>query len=181
MNSLIIFLIFSSVIILSHMLTPRSAQSNSNSISELSILALSIGLTMEDNVIRQIILVSGILVFCLTFIDADTGILFFLSIIGLLVLATAQELIIIYLAVELVSLSFYILASRERKGMKSTEAGIKYFILGALSSGILLLGITIIFAKTGSTSIDSFMIDQTSYMLIVVAFLFKLGAAPFHM
>jgi NADH-quinone oxidoreductase subunit N len=152
-----------------------------SSVSQLSILALSIGISMEDNIIRQIILISGIVVFCLSVIDAETGILFNLSIIGLLVLATAQELIIIYLAIELVSLSFYILAARERKGQKSTEAGIKYFILGALSSGILLLGITIIYAKTGTTSLETLMIDETSYILIVVAFLFKLGAAPFHM
>lgn len=165
-----------SVIILTNMLSTKNS-----SVSQLSILALSIGISMEDNIIRQIILISGIVVFCLSVIDAETGILFNLSIIGLLVLATAQELIIIYLAIELVSLSFYILAARERKGQKSTEAGIKYFILGALSSGILLLGITIIYAKTGTTSLETLMIDETSYILIVVAFLFKLGAAPFHM
>jgi NADH-quinone oxidoreductase subunit N len=134
---------------------------------------------MEDQIIRQIILISAIIIFLLSQLDTETTLLFFLGIIGLILLGIAEELIIIYLSVELVSLSFYVLAGRERKGMKSTEAGIKYFILGALSSGIFLMGITIVYAQTGTTDIE--LIDTTSRILIVIGLLFKLGAAPFHM
>jgi len=134
---------------------------------------------MEDQIIRQIILISAIIIFLLSKLDTETILLMYLGIIGLVILGVAEELIIIYLSVELVSLSFYVLAGRERKGMKSTEAGIKYFILGALSSGIFLMGITIVYAQTGTTDIE--LIDTTSRVLIVIGLLFKLGAAPFHM
>ena len=102
-----------------------------------------------------------------------------LGIVGLIILTQAQSLMIIYLGMELIGLSFYVLAGRERKSMKSTEAGIKYFILGALSSGIFLLGITIVYAQTGSTDIE--LMGFTSQTLIIIGMLFKLGAAPFHM
>ena len=174
MNSVIIFLVISSMILLSHSLCSKVG-----STAHLSVLALSIAFSIEDNIIRHIILVSGIVVYLISDIDSETALLFFLGIIGLLILGVAEELIIIYLSIELVSLSFYILAGRERKGMKSTEAGIKYFVLGALSSGILLMGITIVYAQTGTTDLE--LIDNYSRMLIVVALLFKLGAAPFHM
>ena len=134
---------------------------------------------MEDNIIRQIIIISAIVVNLLTKLDSDTSLLMLIATTGLLVLGVAEELIIIYLSIEIVSLSFYILAARERKGMKSTEAGIKYFILGALSSGIILMGNTIVYAQTGTTNLE--LIDNTSRMLIIVGLLFKLGAAPFHM
>jgi NADH:ubiquinone oxidoreductase subunit 2 (subunit N) len=165
------------MIILSHSLYHNSGKHGVS--GDLCILALGLGLTMEDHIIRQIILISAIIVYFLTDIDTETALLFFLGTIGLVILGVAEELIIIYLSIELVSLSFYILAGRERKGMKSTEAGIKYFILGALSSGIFLMGITIVYAQTGTTDIE--LIDATSRMLIVVGLLFKLGAAPFHM
>jgi len=134
---------------------------------------------MEDQIIRLIILISAIIVYLLTKFDTETALLMFLGTTGLVILGVAEELIVIYLSIELVSLSFYVLAGRERKGMKSTEAGIKYFILGALSSGIMLMGITIVFAQTGTTDIE--LIDTTSRILIVIGLLFKLGAAPFHM
>jgi len=174
MNLVIIFLVLSSIILLSH-----SLFSNVRSTALLCVLALSIALSFEDNIIRQIILLSAIVVYLISDIDSDTALLFFLGVIGLLILGVAEELIIIYLSIELISLSFYILAGRERKGMKSTEAGIKYFVLGALSSGILLMGITIVYAQTGTTDLE--LIDNFSRMLIVVGLLFKLGAAPFHM
>jgi len=83
----------------------------------------------------------------------------------------------------MVGLTFYILASRERKGVKSTEAGIKYFILGALSSGIILMGMTIGYATTGTTSIELLTgsSEPIASTMIKVGLLFKMGAAPFHM
>lgn len=134
---------------------------------------------MENNIIRQIIIISGIVVYLMGEIDGDTAILQLVGILGLAVLATAEELIIIYIGVEIVSLSFYVLAGRERKGMKGTEAGIKYFILGALSSGIMLMGVTIVYAQTGTTDLE--LVGTVSRILIIIGMLFKVGAAPFHM
>ena len=134
---------------------------------------------MEENIIRQIILVGAIVVYVIGRIDGETAILFQIGTVGLLILGVAEELIIIYIAIELISLTFYILAGRERKGMKSTEAGLKYFILGALSSGIMLMGITQVYAQTGTTDIEQ--VEVTNGLLIVIGLLFKLGAAPFHM
>ena len=133
----------------------------------------------STSIVNQIVIISGIIVFLVGKIDGDTALLFLLGIIGLIVLGEAEALLVIYLGIELIGLAFYVLAGRERKGMKSTEAGIKYFILGALSSGIFLMGVTIVFAQTGTTDIE--LIDSASRVLIIVGLLFKLGAAPFHM
>jgi NADH-quinone oxidoreductase subunit N len=165
------------MIILSHSLYKQNHKLGVT--GDLSILSLSLAITMEDEIVRQIIIVSAIIVYLLTKLDSETAILMYLGTIGLIILGVAEELIVIYLSIELVSLTFYILAGRERKGMKSTEAGIKYFILGALSSGIFLMGITIVYAQTGTTDIE--LIDNTSRILIVIGLMFKLGAAPFHM
>ncbi len=146
---------------------------------ELGIISLILALGLTDNTICLIILISALATISLSNIDEETISLFILSIIGLLVIVDTNSLIVLYLGLELIGLSFYILAGRERKGVKSTEAGIKYFILGALSSGILLLGISLTYAVTGSTSID--MITGASSTMLKIGLLFKLGAAPFHM
>lgn len=142
-------------------------------------LSLSIAMTMESNIIRTIVLMSGIVVYLMGQVDGDTAIIQQIGILGLIILGTAEELLIIYIGIEIVSLSFYVLAGRERRGMKSTEAGIKYFIMGALSSGILLMGVTIVYAQTGTTDLE--LMGMTSKVMIVIGLLFKLGAAPFHM
>ena len=100
---------------------------------------------------------------------------------------------------ELQSLSFYTLATLKRDDESSTEAGLKYFILGALSSGIFLFGVSLIYGLTGLTNFDSLNLfifgiglysDSSVYSItglligiifIGIAFLFKLAAAPFHM
>ena len=97
----------------------------------------------------------------------------------------------LYLAIELLSLSFYVLASIKRHSQHSTEAGLKYFLLGALSSGLLLFGMALVYAFTGATSfvaISEFLwysSDSTEILIgctfIIIALLFKLAAAPFHM
>lgn len=127
------------------------------------------------------------------------NILILLALLGILLLVSSNDLLALYLAMELQSLSFYTLATLKRNDESSTEAGLKYFILGALSSGIFLFGVSLIYGLTGLTNFDSlnlfiFGIDliqeSNSYpitglligiLFIGIAFLFKLAAAPFHM
>jgi NADH-quinone oxidoreductase subunit N len=108
----------------------------------------------------------------------------------------SNDLLSIYLAMELQSLSFYTLATLKRDDESSTEAGLKYFILGALASGIFLFGAGLIYGLTGTTNLDQLAlfsfeigsqdVQPTTGILIGVLFLgiallFKLAAAPFHM
>lgn len=126
-------------------------------------------------------------------ISFEYTILILFSIIAMLLLVSAYNLISIYLAIELQSLSFYILASMKRNSEYSTEASFKYFILGVFSSGFLLLGFSILYGITGINNIEQFyklFVDNFSYvehigiylglLLIIMSFLFKIGAVPFH-
>ena len=74
------------------------------------------------------------------------------STLGMLIMISSYDLIVFYLGLELQSLSLYILASFKREEEKSTEAGLKYFVLSALSSGLLLYGCSLIYGFTGSTN-----------------------------
>ncbi len=132
---------------------------------------------------------------------ATTGhnILILLALLGVILLVSSNDLLALYLAMELQSLSFYTLATLKRDDESSTEAGLKYFILGALSSGIFLFGVSLIYGLTGLTNFDSLNLfvfgigldsDNSVYSItglligiifIGIAFLFKLAAAPFHM
>lgn len=116
--------------------------------------------------------------------------LILLAILGMLCLVMSNDLIIFYLSIELFSLSLYILATYLRNSEYSTEAGLKYFILGSLSSGLLLFGSTILYVFTGETNFTNIgyvLWYNNSYELIIgilfiiIAILFKLAAAPFHM
>ncbi|BCB97017.1 NADH-quinone oxidoreductase subunit N [Dissulfurispira thermophila] len=110
---------------------------------------------------------------------------------GMMLMASAKDLIILYLGLELMALSTYILAGIKRHDIKSNEAAMKYFLLGAFSSALLLYGISLIYGMTTTT--DIYKIAEhlkttevtitllLSMVLIVVAFSFKIAAAPFHM
>jgi NADH-quinone oxidoreductase subunit N len=128
----------------------------------------------------------------------DTGhnILIVLALLGILLLVSGNDLLSIYLAIELQSLSFYTLATLKRDQESSVEAGLKYFVLGALSSGILLLGAGLIYGSTGTINLDQLTLltflgqDLDLFkeigllmglIFIGIAFLFKIAAAPFHM
>jgi len=78
--------------------------------------------------------------------------LILLSTLGMMILISSSDLLMLYLGIELMSLSLYVLASLKREGDHSTEAGLKYFLLGALSSGILLFGMVLIYTFTGETT-----------------------------
>lgn len=177
MRSIEIYIIIATVIIIGHSVYKDVYKEGIT--GELCILALGLGITIENTIIGQIVIASGIAVYLMGKVDGNTAIIQWIGIAGLIILGAAEELLIIYIAIEIVGLSFYILAGRERKGLEGTEAGIKYFILGALSSGLMLMGITIVYAQTGTTDLE--MIDSTSRELIIIGLLFKLGAAPFHM
>lgn len=116
-------------------------------------------------------------------LDGATIILFLTGFIGLLVVIVTNNILELYVGLEIIGLSFYVLACRERKSIKSTEAGLKYFIIGALSSGFILLGVSILYQQTGIFELDSILRIESpiSWLLIKVGLLFKLGAAPFHM
>jgi len=119
-------------------------------------------------------------------------ILILFSVFGLILLVSSYDLISVYLAIELQSLSLYVLASFKKDSAFSTEAGLKYFILGALSSGLILFGSSLIYGFCGTTNFEDLglmmvglnNIDQgvsLGLCFIGVGFLFKLAAAPFHM
>tara|TARA_Y100001970_G_scaffold147875_2_gene181503 strand:+ start:368 stop:1783 length:1416 start_codon:yes stop_codon:yes gene_type:complete len=111
------------------------------------------------------------------------------SLLGILVMISSMNLIVFYIGLELQSLALYVLASFNRDQIKSSEAGLKYFVLSALSSGLLLYGCSLIYGFTGSTdfitisqflSNDSFGI-KFAIVFILVGLSFKISAVPFHM
>ena len=111
------------------------------------------------------------------------------SSLGMLLMVSSYDLIVFYLGLELQSLCLYILASFKRKDERSTEAGLKYFVLSALASGLLLYGCSIIYGFTGSTNFDviSSNLNKESMgavfgiVFIIVGLAFKVSAVPFHM
>ena len=111
------------------------------------------------------------------------------SIVGMMVMISSNDLILFYIGLELQSLSLYVLASFNRDNILSSESGLKYFILSALSSGLLLYGCSLIYGFSGSTNFNliSENINQDSYGLtfgivfIITGLAFKISAVPFHM
>ena len=109
---------------------------------------------------------------------------------GLSVMVSSQDLMTVYLGIELSSLSAYVLAALRRDNLRASEAGLKYFVLGALSSGILLYGMSLVYGYAGGTSFEAVAVGiagEPSFGLIIgLVFLmaglaFKISAAPFHM
>ncbi len=119
-------------------------------------------------------------------------VLMLFSISGMLLMAQAADLIIIFLALELLSIPLYVLAAWARPRSDSEEAGLKYFLLGAFATGFVVYGITLVFGATGSTNLSGIAAAATSgnfteYLLLIgaalilVGFSFKVAAVPFHM
>ena len=111
------------------------------------------------------------------------------SILGMMVMISSNDLILFYMGLELQSLALYVLASFNRDNILSSESGLKYFVLSALSSGILLYGCSLIYGFSGSTNFNLIAenINQNSYGLtfgiifIITGLAFKISAVPFHM
>ncbi len=111
---------------------------------------------------------------------------------GLMWMASAVHFLMIFVAIELVTITFYILVAYQRRNLLSLEAGVKYLILGALSTGILVYGITWIYGVTGSFHLETIALRLPDvaegdgkallfgFGLVLIGILFKVGAAPFH-
>ena len=138
---------------------------------------------------------AGALLLSLDYLTAEKqqkfefGVLILLSTLGMMMLISAADLIALYLGLETMSLSLYVIAASNRDNLKSTEAGLKYFVLGALSSGMLLYGASLIYGFTGTVSFAGIAkaAGQGGIGLIFgivflfVGFCFKISAVPFHM
>lgn len=113
------------------------------------------------------------------------------SVLGMMLMAGARDLFMIFIGLELMSICFYVLAGINRSRIGNTEAALKYFLLGAFATGFIVFGIALIYGTAKSTSIDQivfayeyFITDVlflTGLTLFVIGFLFKIAAFPFHM
>ncbi|HMS18987.1 NADH-quinone oxidoreductase subunit NuoN [uncultured Sphingorhabdus sp.] len=121
---------------------------------------------------------------------AEYPVLVILAAVGMGVMVSATDLLTLYIGLELNSLAAYVLASFARNDGRSAEAGLKYFVLGALASGILLFGMSLLYGFTGSTSFETIGTAMTGELSMGLLFglvfvlsglAFKISAAPFHM
>ena len=144
--------------------------------------------------------ISVILVACLagTFLKSEkiegpeSYVLLMLSATGGMIIAGANDFIVLFLGIEVLSISAYVLAAMNLKRVQSQEAGLKYFVLGAFASGFLLYGIALLYGATGSTqltAIRDFLTENSlsndalllaALALLVIGFAFKVAAVPFH-
>lgn len=157
--------------------------------------------------IKGIILVSAVLALTITqgwlkqVEDArfEYPVLVLFSVSGMLLLVSANNLIAVYMAMELMSLALYVLAAFQRDCLRSTESGLKYFVLGSLASGLMLFGMSLVYGFAGSTDFSALreLITSTSgidshngvlamgalvgLIFMIVGFAFKVSAVPFHM
>jgi NADH-quinone oxidoreductase subunit N len=149
--------------------------------------------------VNALLLVSGLLGVALAYgyvkrMGIERGeyyILMLFSISGMMLMAQAADLIIVFLALELLSLPLYVLSAFARPKIESEESGLKYFLLGAFSSGFVLYGIALVYGATGSTALSgivaavsagtSSLLLTIGAALILVGLGFKVAAVPFHM
>ena len=115
-----------------------------------------------------------------------------LAVLGMMVMISANHFMVLYLGLELMSLSIYAMVAMQRDSSKATEAALKYFVLGALASGMLLFGMSMIYGATGSLEIPQVaakiasgaanpVLNSIGLVFVVAGLAFKLGAVPFHM
>ncbi len=114
-----------------------------------------------------------------------------LSVVGMMVMVSAGDLMSLYMGLELQSLALYVIAAFKKDSVKSTEAGLKYFVLGALSSGLLLYGSALVYGYSGTTLFSGILSNVSTDVpslgllfglaLIIAGLAFKVSAVPFHM
>jgi NADH-quinone oxidoreductase subunit N len=117
--------------------------------------------------------------------------LMLLAVVGMMLMAAAADLIVFFLGLEVMSVSFYVMAGFARKRLASNEAALKYFLLGAFATGFLLYGIALIYGSTGTTSISTIvgashdLASESLFLiglgLLLIGLVFKVAAVPFHM
>jgi NADH-quinone oxidoreductase subunit N len=119
----------------------------------------------------------------------EYSVLIVLSTLGMMMLISAADLIALYLGLELMSLPLYVVAASHRDSLRATEAGIKYFVLGALSSGMLLYGASLVYGFTGTVTFSGIAQSAPNgglglifgLVFLFAGFCFKVSAVPFHM
>ena len=149
--------------------------------------------------VNALLLVSGLLGIALAYgyvkrMGLERGeyyTLLLFSVTGMMLMAQATDLIVVFLALELLSIPLYVLTAFARPNVESEEAGIKYFLLGAFSTGFVVYGIVLIFGATGSTNLaaifgsasngTSSLLLTIGAALVLIGFGFKVAAVPFHM
>ncbi len=149
--------------------------------------------------VNVLILVSGLLGISLAYgyvkrMGIERGeyyTLLLFSVTGMMLMAQAADLIIVFLALELLSIPLYVLAAFARPNLQSEEAGVKYFLLGAFATGFVVYGTALVFGATGTTSLSGIFTSASNgtssllltigAALILVGFSFKVAAVPFHM
>src|SRR5512133_2284014 len=150
--------------------------------------------------VNALLLVSGLLGIGLSFgyikrMNLERGeyyTLMLFSISGMMLMAQASDLIVVFLALELLSIPLYVLAAFDRPKVESEEAGLKYFLLGAFATGFVVYGTTLVFGATGTTSLNGIvkylgsnenlgLLLTIGAALILVGLGFKIAAVPFHM
>ena len=136
-----------------------------------------------------VLLISSSYLSIFKILKIEYPILILSSVLGMMIMISSNDLIVFYMGLELQSLSLYVLATFNRDQLKSSEAGLKYFVLSALSSGLLLYGCSLIYGFTGSTNFNliASQLNSEEYALtfgivfILVGLAFKISAVPFHM
>ena len=119
---------------------------------------------------------------------ADYFALIFFITCGIILSSSFSSLLILFLGIEIISIPLYILTGSDKKNLKSNEASLKYFLLGAFSTGLMLMGITLIYGHSGSFAIDLITTPETKpgvlliagLLLLMFSMAFKVSAAPFH-
>ena len=210
--------IFLSLAIMSMLLVGVFRNKSSNIVYNLSILSLAILFVINFNLFNQndvslfdnsykieflstfmklLIISSGIFVMLSSskflkdkkIFKIEYPILLLSSILGMMIMVSSNDLIVFYMGLELQSLALYVLASFDRNNKLSSESGLKYFVLSALSSGLLLYGCSLIYGFSGTTNFNEISqnIREVQYGLtlgivfILVGLSFKISAVPFHM
>src|SRR5450830_135804 len=126
-------------------------------------------------------------------LPAESHVLVLFATSGMMIMAAARDLMIVFLGIEMMSIAVYVLAGMNRRSPRSAEAALKYFLLGAFSTGFLLYGIALVYGATGSTNLTTISDHIVQYQLghqsmllmgvglLLVGFGFKVSAVPFHM
>ena len=167
------------------------------SVSRATLFNGSVVVDYLSSLMKVITLICGFLVLIISssylkifkIYNIEYPILILSSVLGMMVMISSNDLIVFYMGLELQSLALYVLATYNRDQLNSSEAGLKYFVLSALSSGLLLYGCSLIYGFSGSTNFDiiSNQLNSNEYALtfgivfILVGLAFKISAVPFHM